>query len=382
MQELSKYVSRISDAAPSETNKREWIVTYEGGFCPHGGQPGTELMINKTVPWGSELWHVPAVYSCTEGLVVDFCVEVSPELVKSFIDKWDLLHENENNYTREEREQMRREHPLNIDFQPSIEVNGVTLRRDHGCGNVWIAPSLLTDEFQREEEMVELLDHYGFDKSQCWSIYRSAFSWGTGQMQQLDTLKLHLEREPERIPGIRFISPKVEERVTFVHPVTGIEYTLTVHEYEHKELETKHFPDNNLEYPRHYAAMAYTIVPEISGQSYQIQDCASGDNPRRKVQMDQKGISEGQGCLEATNGFNSKYRLDKPASPHGVMAVSVIGGTHGAKVTFPNGESAALHVVCSSLHFMPVGDVQWRIMFKEKMMEDVNVELLTPFKHD
>ena len=36
--------------------------------------------------------------------------------IKEFIDKWDLYNEDRNHYTKEQREQIEREHPLNVHF--------------------------------------------------------------------------------------------------------------------------------------------------------------------------------------------------------------------------------------------------------------------------
>jgi len=42
------------------------------------------------------------------------------------------------------------------------------------------------------------------------------------------------------------------------------------------------------------------------------------------------------------------------------------------------GQSAPkLHAACSSLHFKPIADeVEWRVIFSEKLMEDVDVTLI------
>lgn len=66
------------------------------------GTKEREIIINKVFNWGNEIWHVPAVYSCEKGLVVDLLVEVSSELVKAYIDQWDLLHKDKKHYTEEE----------------------------------------------------------------------------------------------------------------------------------------------------------------------------------------------------------------------------------------------------------------------------------------
>ena len=72
----------------SEIVVPEWKVTYEGGFYPKRGRAGKEIKLDKEFLWANEKWHVPAVYVCTKGMVVDFCIEVDVDLVKNFINKW------------------------------------------------------------------------------------------------------------------------------------------------------------------------------------------------------------------------------------------------------------------------------------------------------
>ena len=86
----------------AEPVKPEWKVTYDGGFWDNCGRAGKEIPVGKTFSWGDEVWYLPAVYACGKGLVVDFCVEVAPERVKAFIDKWDLEHENERHFSKDD----------------------------------------------------------------------------------------------------------------------------------------------------------------------------------------------------------------------------------------------------------------------------------------
>ena len=58
--------------------------------------------------WGEEKWYIPAVYICDKGLVIDYCKQADPVQVKAFIDKWDLLNEGNNHYTKEQQEQIER----------------------------------------------------------------------------------------------------------------------------------------------------------------------------------------------------------------------------------------------------------------------------------
>ena len=93
---------RLIEEAPKEYNEMmpeadtmkvpvtEWKVTYEGGFYPKRGRTGEEICVEQTFTWGDKIWHIPAVYLCAKGMVVDFCIEVEPDVVAEFIDKWHL----------------------------------------------------------------------------------------------------------------------------------------------------------------------------------------------------------------------------------------------------------------------------------------------------
>lgn len=57
-------------------------------------------------------------------------------------------------------------------------------------------------------------------------------------------------------------------------------------------------------------------------------------------------------------------------------AIGVIGGADGPTAVFVGAHTPKLHAACSSLHFEPVEDVEWRAVFSEKLMEDKEVCLI------
>lgn len=340
----------------AEEQDLEWKVTYDGGFWRNKGRAGKEIMIDKTFYWGSERWYVPAIYICSKGLVIDFCLEAEPDALKGYIDKWDLLHEENNHYTKEQQEQMQSEHPLNAEFNPEVTLNGKILQNDHGYGTSWIPQSCLSGEFQNETEAKRVLEHYGLDLFRGWSVRRYSFSWATKRTPAIKSLKLKMERHPVDIPGIHFASPKVGDAITFTHPITNIEYTLTVHEYEAQQMEQRHFQDESMEYPTHYTAMTYTLYPDISGHNFMIRDYKKGDRPRLKK------IRNGE---------------FEPVSVSSVGVIGIIGGADGpTMILLSDGSSAKLRVACSSLHFEPKSEVEWYVSFREKLMEDIEVTLI------
>lgn len=69
-------------------------------------------------------------------------MEADPQRLKAFIEKWNLLEEND--YDIQIQEQIEREHPLNMDVDVQAVLNG------------------------------ETLEHYELDPSRGWAIHRKA----------------------------------------------------------------------------------------------------------------------------------------------------------------------------------------------------------------
>lgn len=319
----------------------EWKVYYDGDFWGlHTGRdrPGQEIAVNQQFVWGGNTWHIPAVYACGAGLVIDFCLEVEAERIRAWQDKWHLYTDKDGEqYSEEEQKQISAENPLNFDFRTEIELNGRTMRQKHGRGYTWLPKSCLADGVRSDYEIREhrpLMTHYRLDPSKGWAIHRVSLPWATGRKPKLQAFTLRLEQHPVRFAGPRFVVEAAGERFSFLHPVTGETHTFTVLEYESGELDAAYFRDDGLEYPRHYVGMSYSISPDIpSGDKISIQDCDRGDSPRRK---------------NSANG--------------------ALGSSIGLLFAVPRGESRA---AASSLYFEPVEHVEWQMTFYEKTLEDL-----------
>ena len=348
------YDPDMNAAAP--VRAEEWIVTYDGGFWRNEGNAGIEIPIQKSFCWGEEKWYIPAVYICDKGLVIDYCKQADPVQVKAFIDKWDLLNEGNNHYTKEQQEQIEREHPLHTSFKGRVTLNGYKLQSDHSCGLPWIPESCLADGLRRETEAIQIMEHYGLDVSLAWYMQRSSYRWGEVNGLDIQSLTVRMERQRENIAGQHFQTPTVGESISLTHPMTGKIYTLTVHEVEQQELPERAFHDPNMEYPSHYLAMSYSLEPDISGRGFMIQDCTEGDRPRQK-KRDPDEFAPVAFCNAAVIG--------------------VIGGADGPTSVIMGQSAPKLHAACSSLRFEPiVDDVEWRVVFSEKLMDDVDVDLI------
>ncbi len=350
---FSKEYYDYLNAYPADETPSEWKVTLDGGFHPKRGKSGKEITLNKQFVWGDELWHVPAVYLFGGGLVVDFCVQLNTERVRAFYDKYKQLKEQGIQLSEEEL-RIRNESPTEINFHPKLSVNGETLRNSSGQGQIWIASEILGDDFWEDRYGRWILEHYGLDLSKAWVVRRCSFTWEGRRAIEVESLNLCLERDKTDIPGIRFQTPVVGESVKFIHPVTDVEHRLTVHELEMQEMKESRFHDNELEFPRNFAVLTYTIVPELARDAFILKDCNEGDCPRPK-NPDERG----------------RYAMS-------VGAVAIIRSSDGPTQNYcVDGKEVKPYVICSSLHFEPVCEpIEWQLIFREKMMADMEVELV------
>lgn len=351
------YDEDMNPTAPKQPQPIEWKVYYGGGnWIGQGkGRPGKEITLNSQFSWGDEIWHIPAIYSCSKGLVVDFCVEIQPERMKVFLDKWLPVCEDNFEISHEMQEKIDRENPMSIDFRPYLRVNGKDIKPEQGSSVTWIPQSCTSKEYSDETEARHMMTHYGLDETKAWTLHRWSCPWATLKKPVIKSLKLRLERSPESINGIHFKNPAVGDVITFEHPVTHIEHKLTVMEYEKQELSPKTFASEEYEFPTHHTMMTYTVEPELSNKNFQIRDCLDNDEARHKP----KKRFEPQGTAAACIGIIG--------SADGPTAIIL---SNGSKV------ETATHATFSALHFEPIDDIEWRMVFCEKLMEDVKVELI------
>ena len=345
-----KYYETLGIELPA-FEEEEWIVTFDGGFWSNEGKPGKEIRVEKQFSWGEEKWYIPAVYLCDEGIVVDYCKEAECAAIKAFIEKWDLLNEHKNQYSKEQREQIVQEQPLNANVRVSAIINSQLLREKNGYGISWV-PSALLPSADRDNDVMKLMDHYELDTDIGWSINRCCIPWGDEKPTDIHSMELCFEPSETKISGLRFVAEHEGDSFKFVHPLTGIEHLLTVQEIESKELSQTHFQDETMEYPRLFKAMTYMVEPDIDRNHMVVLDCADGDSARPK-----KNISREKGTVSASS-------------------IGVIGRASGpVGVILGNAVPRTLHAACSAVRFDPVDSIEWRIVFLDKLKEDVQIKL-------
>lgn len=310
---------------------KEWKVYFEGSFWGHRGRDhaGREILLNRSFWWGERLWTVPAVYVCARGLVMDLCVSTEEETMAAFVEKW-LPYERKGDIPEEVREEMERQHPLRMDVHARLCCNGHHLREKHASGCGWMPEACLPDGYQNPPMTEDFMSHYGLDRKRAWSFRRIMFPWTTRRGQrQIQTLSLQLNERTVSFPGPHFESG--EEKITFLHPLSGEEYTLTILGEEEHELPEGHFQREDLEYPRKCLTIGYAVEPPYEG----VQVCwtGQGDAPRAKT--------------------------PDPNGPTASHAAGVIMLQKGSE------KSAA-----SALYFTLPEKREWRIVLQEKLTPD------------
>lgn len=355
--------------AEGPPERPEWKVYFESGFGSyHGGhdKPGTEIPVNKTFAWGGRTWNIPAVYSCGKGLVVDFCVEVDLKGYQAFLEKWRPWWEGGRPLSPEDEERQDTENPLTINFTPTVTVNGKLLRPRSGNGSCWIPMSLRREYEQGEDtqqdwEAIWLMDHYGLDIEKGWVFWRQSLPWATLTKPKVKTLTLSLEMDKQTIPGPRFTVSGAGDVIPFAHPVTGKEYTLRIVEYENQKVDTSCLSDD-FEYPSHCTAMSYIIEPELPRNELTVRDCGQGDSARPNLRE--------QAALAVIGGS------DGPAV---ACSIGIIGGSDGpTAILLANGKPGHSQSTCSALRFEQPEQVEWRMVFYNKTVEGITVDLSLP----
>lgn len=323
----------------------EWSVRFDSGFWEKGsGRIGKEIAVHSRFSWGDEQWHIPSVYICGKGMVIDFCIEIDPEREKAFIEKWDLTRLEEESVTQELQDLIDQENPLNIEFQPTVTVNGKQLINKNGTAISWIPANLLPDDVQNDRTAGHIIAHYGLDPTKAWVFHRLSCLWAASKKPEVKSVILQQERAPAQIEGIHFCNPAIGEEIVFTHPIRGSEHKLTILKYEQQELSSKTFAHEEYEFPTHHTAMTFTLEPDLPVEKFRVRDCLSNDPPKRHIQ----------------NAFAPQASYD--------AAIAVIGGKDNT--------AFSSHMEISALHFEPHPDVEWKMIFHEKIMEDIKVELM------
>lgn len=349
-----------AEAAPV-ADEPKWEVHWGGGFYDRRRlKPGIEVPVGHTFRWGNEIWHIPAVYLCAQGLVMDIFAEIDHDLMAAFLEKWGSFDE-EHCLTEQEQEQAEAENPMNFQFRPDIEVNGLAAELAHGSGQTWMRAAVDGGR-EWDTESRRVLEHYGLETGKAWLLYRYSFPWPGKRLKEITSLKLILKEEPGWLPGGQLDTPAAGESVTLTHPVTGEAYTLTVEETVQDTVDMSCFADRGMVFPDKYTRMTYRLFPDLAPDALLVQDSGRSNPPR----------------VEDTPQSNTAAAVFSVASEYhretGAASVGIIGGADGPTAFYISGLSH--RTVCSSLRFEPQEQVRWKYSFRAKARESIAVDLI------
>ncbi len=339
LQYKEEYYETVAEDTPEQPE--EWSVYYDGGFlCRSGkGRAGKEITVNKRFSWNNESWYIPSVYACSKGLVIDFCVEIEVDRFRSFLDKWQEVCSSDAPIDDEQQTQLDRENPLSIEFRPHVYVNDRCITEKSGMSCSWLPKSCLDSGEKNSRGAESVVRHYRLDERKVWSIHRCSCSWTTTKRPAIKSIKLRLEREKMQLEGTRFEASKVGDTIKFTHPIFKTEHELTVCSYERSTISYGQLSATG--YPTCGTKLEYTLSPDIPSSQFSVVDCKDSDSPN-------------------------------------AASIAVIGGADGPTSVFvgvPRG-STNNHSACSALTFEPQDKVKWKMIFREKPIDDIEVELI------
>ncbi len=343
-----------------EREKTEWKVYFDGNFWGHRGRDraGKEIPVGKHFEWAGRHWLIPALYACSKGLVIEFCMQIDPGQIRAFMDKWDLNAQNEadKNFSREQQMEIERDNPLCLDFDAVVRLNGKELVPTYGYG-VSYNPCLPRDMIRRTEAK-KVVDHYGLDPAYGWVIRRSAFPWKTKRRTEIRNLSVTLSQCPVSVPGPHFRVAAPGDTFDFTFPETGSRHTLTVQEYEQQKMDFSRMPAQDMEYPPYYFGMSYTIMPPLPNDRLTVSDCMDSDPPRQKHSKQEDPLAP-------------------VAKNSSIGVIGIIGGADGpTAIVVGDAGPSRLQAACSALHFEPVKEVEWHMIFHEKQFDDLTIGLM------
>ena len=227
-------------------------------------------------------------------------------------------------------------------------MNGREVRRDHGLGECWnpITSECVTDE------IAAVMEHYALDRDCGWAMFRWAFPWK--KRCEVQSLAIIMSADKTDIDGPIIDDAKPGRNICLTHPITGAEHTLTVHDVDEETTDFSRYMPSGFVLPTCYTTLTYSLKPDIAQDEIYMRDCDGGDIARR---IETPSADDTNECSSAS--------------------VGIIGGADGPVAIFTSAlPSDTRHVACSSMRFEHCDHIRWRVGFRIKLHEDINVKLI------
>ena len=316
------------------------------------GSPETKLTalpINHSFLWGEQEILIPAVYVGKAGAVLDVCAKIPIEDMAAFLKKWDYKRRMSLK-TPEEFEQIDADNPGSREFVVEICLDGTPLVLRMSSSLRWYPENVIQmenanpaseDGFENNKSAEEWMRAYSCDKGCCWYFERLSYNWNGEPILSPQKISLAFRANLISITAGHFSTGGScdGKTVKTADPITGQEYTLTLHSCEQIRNSFAEIGAKGVVYPECCQILSYSIAPEIDHSLFCIRDCAEGDHPR---------MGDTQEPPSGSNGPTAVFMAGKNAAPDNRMAVS-------------------------SLHFEPVSEVQWRMVFQIKPKNDAEI---------
>lgn len=306
-------------------------------FIPYNSDKygnGREIKVNQNFIWGKDDITVPSVFVCKNGVLVNFIKKAENEALREFFKK--RYRENEE-YTREEREEIEREHPLSFDGYFFACINGKDVRARESSSLLHIPCSCLPDGapyYHSESE--NFLKYYNLDENCGYNFYRAFFPWECAE--EINSLSVRLKACPVHISSKKFTNTKAGETFKLKNPFTDEEHLLTVKEFEKRKI-SKDLMHDDIVYPSNHICISYEIKPGLSNREFHLRDCMQSDSPKN-------------------------------------LQGDAIGGAFGIIVGADRSKENEILNAVSSFHFDDFNEVEWQAVFSKKITEDVRVILI------
>lgn len=322
-------------------------VYHNGNLWSHSrhGRKLTPFFLQETVLWGDQELFLPAIYVGTEGVILDICAKIPVEKMAEFLKKWDQKRRLSLK-TQEELEQFDAENPGSRDFIINMSLDDIPLVLRSSSSLMWYPPVLTSfqaasDNWSNDKTAEELMDAYNCARNSCWHLGRLSYDWNNEPIPHPEKISLHFEMHKVPVTAGYFTTnlSGSEQTVLIKHPITGQEYTLTLHHCEQTRQNFSEIGQKGILYPEYCHVLSYNISPEPENGAFFIRDCSDGDQPRKMAASDKKN---GVDCLSTS--------------------VFMVGNHYGP-------DQAAI----SSLHFEPFDEVRWRAGFQIKTREDMQI---------
>lgn len=330
-----------------KTKDKKPKVYYHGNFWTRfkWERIGKRIPVQQRFLWDLKSWLIPAVYFCSKGLVIDFCIQIPLEELQSFYKKWG--NADYAALSKEEKQDIEKTNPMAYDFGAYLWLNGTKISYSHGCAVGWNPFSDNSDECVKT-----LLHFYRLDTSKAWLIQRKAFPWTKKKASKIDTLSVELEQALQEECGPSIFVTDEKQSFDFMFAPTGEKHTLKILKYSRQIIDNRLsvMPDNEL--PTHCVRMEYAIEPELPDGAFTVTDRQASDEPILKDE--------------------SKGRKNKD----GACAIAIIGGADHITEIFSSQGKEKVYVSYSSLYFTPPQNVEWQVIFYKRTIDNEVLRLV------